>query len=60
MFLVSGVDMVLAACKGGIIGSFPANNARTLDDLDAWMSEIVRTLPADAPPWAIKDRKSVV
>jgi len=53
MFLVSGVDMVLAACKSGIIGSFPANNARTLDDLDAWMSQIVRTLPADAPPWAI-------
>lgn len=53
MFLVSGVDMVLAACKAGIIGSFPANNARTLDDLDAWMGEIVRTLPADAPPWAI-------
>lgn len=53
MFLVSGVDMVLAACKAGIIGSFPANNARTLDDLDAWMGQIARTLPADAPPWAI-------
>lgn len=53
MFLVSGVDMVLAACKAGIIGSFPANNARTLDDLDAWMGQIVTTLPADAPPWAI-------
>jgi nitronate monooxygenase len=53
MFLVSGVDMVLAACKAGIIGSFPANNARTLDELDAWMGQIVRTLPADAPPWAI-------
>lgn len=53
MFLVSGVDMVLAACKAGIIGSFPANNARTLDDLDAWMGQIAATLPADAPPWAI-------
>lgn len=53
MFLVSGVDMVLAACKAGIIGSFPANNARTLDDLDAWMGQISTTLPADAPPWAI-------
>lgn len=53
MFLVSGVDMVLAACNAGIIGSFPANNARTLDDLDAWMGQIARTLPADAPPWAI-------
>ncbi|HEX5377525.1 MAG TPA: nitronate monooxygenase [Phenylobacterium sp.] len=53
MFLVSGVEMVLAACKAGIIGSFPANNARTLEELDAWMAQIVRTLPADAPPWAI-------
>ncbi|MDP3852296.1 nitronate monooxygenase family protein [Phenylobacterium sp.] len=53
MFLVSGVDMVLAACKAGIIGSFPANNARTLDDFDAWMGQIARSLPADAPPWAI-------
>jgi nitronate monooxygenase len=53
MFLVSGVDMVLAACKAGIIGSFPANNARTLEELDAWMGRIVDTLPADAPPWAI-------
>ncbi|MFC3069184.1 NAD(P)H-dependent flavin oxidoreductase [Phenylobacterium soli] len=53
MFLVSGVDMVLAACKAGIIGSFPANNARSLDELDAWMGQITATLPADAPPWAV-------
>jgi nitronate monooxygenase len=53
MFLVSGADMVLAACKAGIIGSFPANNARTLDDLDAWMGKIATTLPKDAPPWAV-------
>jgi nitronate monooxygenase len=53
MFLVSGVDMVLAACKAGIIGSFPANNARTLDELDQWMATINSTLPADAPPWAM-------
>lgn len=53
MFLVSGVDMVLAACKAGIIGSFPANNARSLDELDAWMATIAATLPADAPPWAM-------
>jgi nitronate monooxygenase len=53
MFLVSGVEMVLAACKAGIIGSFPANNARSLEELDAWMATIARTLPADAPPWAM-------
>lgn len=53
MFLVSGVDMVLAACKAGIIGAFPANNARTLEELDAWMGQINATLAADAPPWAV-------
>ena len=40
MFLVSGVDMVLGACRAGIIGSFPANNARTLEDFDAWLGQI--------------------
>ncbi|MFN3585361.1 NAD(P)H-dependent flavin oxidoreductase [Phenylobacterium sp.] len=53
MFLVSGVEMVLAACKAGIIGSFPANNARTLEELDRWMETINATLPGDAPPWAM-------
>jgi len=53
MFLVSGVAMTLAACKAGIIGSFPANNARTLEELDAWMGTIVRTLGPDDPPWAV-------
>jgi nitronate monooxygenase len=53
MFLVSGVDMVLAACKAGIIGSFPGNNARSLDELDQWLATINATLPADAPPWAM-------
>jgi nitronate monooxygenase len=53
MFLVSGVDMVLAACKAGIIGSFPGNNARSLEELDAWLGTIARTLPPEAPPWAM-------
>lgn len=53
MFLVSGVDMVLAACKAGIIGSFPGNNARSLDELDRWLATINATLPPDAPPWAM-------
>ena len=53
MFLVSGVEMVLSACKAGIIGSFPANNARTLEELDAWMGAIAGTIGPDDPPWAI-------
>lgn len=40
MFLVSGPDLVTAACKSGVIGSFPAPNARTIDVLDDWMGRI--------------------
>ena len=54
MFLVSGPEMVIAACKAGIIGSFPAPNARTAEDLDAWMSAINAALAdvPDAACWA--------
>lgn len=40
MFLVSGPAMVIAACKAGIIGSFPAPNARTSEALEQWFLEI--------------------
>lgn len=40
MFLISGPDLVIAAGKGGLIGAFPAPNARTLDDLQAWLPRI--------------------
>ena len=53
MFLVSGPDLVMAACKSGIIGTFPANNARTIETLEEWFATITRTLPANAPPWAV-------
>lgn len=40
MFLISNPNMVIQACKSGIIGTFPALNARTGDILDEWMTEI--------------------
>jgi nitronate monooxygenase len=40
MFLISNPKMVLEACEAGIIGTFPALNARTTEDLDQWMTEI--------------------
>lgn len=46
MFLVSGPDLVLAACKAGIIGAFPAPNARTIGILDNWLSCITTGLVA--------------
>lgn len=52
MFLVSGPDMVLAACKAGVIGSFPGPNCRTIEDLEAWMQTITAALDEDDAPWA--------
>lgn len=40
MFLVSGPDLVVAACTSGVVGSFPAPNCRTSEDLDTWMGTI--------------------
>jgi nitronate monooxygenase len=44
MFIVSTPRLVLAQCRAGIIGSFPALNARPAAQLDDWLSEITETL----------------
>lgn len=44
MFLVSSPEMVIAACKSGIVGSFPLANARTKEDLEEWMKKITDEL----------------
>lgn len=41
MYQVSGPDLVIAACKAGIVGAFPTSNCRTLDDLDEWLSRMM-------------------
>jgi nitronate monooxygenase len=40
MFLVSGVELVVAACRNGVIGSFPTVNCRSPEQLDGWLDEI--------------------
>jgi nitronate monooxygenase len=40
LFLVSGPELVIAQCKAGIIGSFPALNARPVEVLDEWLTRI--------------------
>ncbi|MCW5704641.1 MAG: NAD(P)H-dependent flavin oxidoreductase [Bradyrhizobium sp.] len=40
MFLVSGVELVAAACRNGVIGSFPTVNCREVEQLDAWLVEL--------------------
>ena len=52
MFLVSGPALVINACKAGVIGAFPGPNCRTIEDLDAWMSEITGALGDEDAAWA--------
>ena len=44
MFIVSGPELVLAQCKAGIIGAFPALNARPQSMLDEWLARISEEL----------------
>ena len=46
MFIVSTPRLVLAQCKAGIVGSFPALNARPAPQLDDWLAEITSELSA--------------
>jgi nitronate monooxygenase len=44
MLHVSGPDLVVAACRGGVIGAFPTKNARSTEQLDAWLIDIRKRL----------------
>src|SRR5690606_26101191 len=46
MFIVSTPDLVLAQCKAGIVGAFPALNARPKELLDDWLKQITTELAA--------------
>lgn len=61
LFIISNPDLVLAQCKAGIVGSFPALNARPQSQLDEWLDQITSELDSynkahpDAPaaPFAV-------
>ncbi|WP_088066703.1 NAD(P)H-dependent flavin oxidoreductase [Gottfriedia luciferensis] len=61
MFLVSGPELVESVCLNGVIGSFPAPNARPIEVLDQWMGQLndnlalARTKEPDRKiaPWAM-------
>src|SRR5699024_1758238 len=61
MFLISNPKMVINACTSGIIGTFPALNARNGDILEDWMKEITTELEKQSEanpnrkigPWGI-------
>src|ERR1044072_5407741 len=46
LFIVSNPDLVIAQCKAGIVGSFPALNARPQSQLDEWLHRITEELAA--------------
>jgi nitronate monooxygenase len=59
MFLISGPDLVIEACKAGVIGAFPTLNARPVAMLEQWFQRINRELakaeeknPGKIAPWA--------
>ena len=52
MFLVSCPELVVACCRSGVIGAFPAPNCRTIEDLDAWLARISAETK-DAAPFAL-------
>ena len=55
MFIVSNPELVIAQCKAGIVGAFPALNARPAEELHAWLERITGELAAyrEAHPDAI-------
>ncbi|MDP3118664.1 MAG: nitronate monooxygenase family protein, partial [Phenylobacterium sp.] len=44
LFIISNPDLVIAQCKAGIVGSFPALNARPASQLDEWLAQITEEL----------------
>ena len=44
LFIISNPDLVIAQCKAGIVGSFPALNARPADQLEVWLERITTEL----------------
>lgn len=55
MFIVSTPELVIAQCRSGVIGAFPALNARPPELLDEWLGQIKAALAADpqAAPFAV-------
>jgi len=53
MFLVSGPQLVVAACRAGVLGAFPALNQRTTEGFEAWVAEVEAALTPEDAPFAV-------
>lgn len=50
MYQISGPELVIAACKAGVIGAFPTANCKTTEELDNWLTRMESSLSLlDAP-----------
>src|SRR6186713_1341137 len=64
LFIVSGPELAIAQCKAGVVGSFPALNARPVEKLDEWLTRIENELgeykalhpEKKVAPYAVNDR----
>ena len=53
LFIISHPPLVIAQCRAGVVGSFPALNARPKELLDEWLAEITETLTDEDAPFAV-------
>jgi len=53
LFIISNPDLVIAQCRAGIVGSFPALNARPGPMLETWLQRISRELSEQDAPYAV-------
>lgn len=51
MFRVSGPELVIAACRAGVVGAFPTANCRTPEELDAWLARFREALSPEHAPF---------
>ena len=56
MFLVSGPALVKAACRAGVIGSFPTANCRSVEELDGWLADMSDDLERPYEPKEVEER----
>ncbi|WP_030518574.1 nitronate monooxygenase family protein [Nocardia sp. NRRL WC-3656] len=50
---VSGPELVIAACRAGVVGAFPAHNAASTPELHSWLGAITRAATAGSAPLAV-------
>ena len=53
LFIISQPELVIAACKAGVVGSFPSLNARPSGTFEEWLKRLRRELTDQDAPFAV-------